>query len=82
LLELVGAATAHRNDLAALEEVVRNCEGLIEEASGIVAKIDDVALYPVLAEVRLDLVDRGFQSVVCLLGELADPNVADLAVLA
>ena len=49
-LRLVGIAPARRDDLAALEEGVDDFDRLIEQAAGIVAQIENVALQLVAAE--------------------------------
>src|SRR5579862_1763403 len=80
-LRLLGVAAARRNDLAALEESVRDRDRLVEETAGIVAEVEDVALHLVLAEVGLDLLDRRLEAIEGLLVEGGYADIADLAFL-
>ena len=43
-LGLVGTAAAGRDDLAVVEEGVGDGDRLVEQAAGVVAQVDDVAL--------------------------------------
>ena len=81
-LGLVGVAAAGRDDLAALEEGVGDGDRLVEEAARIVAQVDDVALDLVLADRRLQLVDRRLEAVEGLFVEGGDADVADRVLLA
>ena len=76
-LRLVGVAPARRDDLAAIEEGVDDFDRLVEQAAGIVAQIEDIALELVAGRVLLELVHRGLQTVVGLLVELGDADIAD-----
>jgi hypothetical protein len=77
-LRLLGVAAAGRDDLAAVEEGVGDRDRLVEEAAGIVAEVEDVALHLVLADVGLDLLDRRLEAVEGLLVERGDADIADL----
>src|SRR5271169_190685 len=73
--------TAYRHDFTLVEEGIANADRLVEQAAGIVAQIEDIALQLVLADVLLEAVERGAQIVGRLLVELGDLNVADIVFL-
>ncbi len=54
-LGLLGVAAAGRDDLAAVEEGVRHRDRLVEQAAGVVAQVEDVALELVGRNLRLEL---------------------------
>ena len=67
-LGFLGIAAAGRDDLAALQEGVGNRDRFFQQAAGIVAQVDDVALQLVADLVRADCRFRFFRpSVVCSL---------------
>src|SRR5207248_1361100 len=78
-LRLFRIAAPGRNDLALLQERVGNRNRLIEQATGIVTQIDDIALDLVGAELGVEVVDRLLEPVGGLFVELSDANVADVA---
>src|SRR6185312_12870141 len=80
-LRLVGVAAARRHDLALLQEGVGDRDGLIEQAAGIVAQVEDIALELVLRHLRLDLGDALLQALGGLLVELRQADVADVLAL-
>jgi hypothetical protein len=57
-LGLLRVAAAGRDDLTALEEGVRDKDGLVEQAARIVAQVDHVALHLVRADLASDVVNR------------------------
>ena len=65
------------HDFAAVEEVVRHRDGLVEEAARIVAQVKHDAL-EILAELVLELDHRRLDAVVGLLAERGDADVADV----
>src|SRR5262249_51685542 len=78
-LGLLAVAAAGRDDLAALEEGVRDCDRLVEQTARVVAQIDHIALELVGRDLRGEIADRLLQSVVGLLVELRDADVAYVA---
>src|SRR4029079_14936612 len=67
-LRFLGVAAAGRDDLATVEEGVRNRDRLVKQAVGVVAKVEDIATHLVYAAKRcLDLVDGCFEPVIGLL---------------
>ena len=79
-LRLVGMAAAGRDDLAALEERVGDRDRLIEQAAGIVAQVEDVALAPCPRRCPCLIFSiADLEAVEGLLVERGDADVADLA---
>ena len=76
-LGLVGVAAAGGDDLAALEEGVGHRDRLVEQAAGIVAQVEHVALELVVADVLVDLLDRRSSGRRGLLVELGDADIAE-----
>ena len=60
---------------------IDDVDRLIEQAAGIVAQIEDVALELVGGDLAVELLHRRLQTVRGLLGELGDADVADVVVL-
>ena len=77
-LRFIRVPSTRRNDLAALEEGVGDGHRLVEQAAGIVAQIENVALELVARHFLLELLHRGLQAIVGLLVELRDPDIADV----
>src|SRR5262249_51190084 len=65
-------------DGAALQEVVGNVDRLIEQATGVVAKVDDIALYRLRGR-SLEVLDLPYEVAVGLLVEGRDLDVDDVA---
>ena len=76
-LGFLGVAAAGRDDLALLQERVRDRDRLVEQAARIVAQIDDKAL-ELVAGLGREVGDRLLQAVGGLLVELGDADVADI----
>jgi hypothetical protein len=43
-LDLVGLSPADRHDLTAVKEIVRDCDGRVEQTAGVVAQVKDATL--------------------------------------
>ena len=61
-LRLLGVAAAGRDDLAAVEEGVRDHDRLVEQAARVVAQVDDEALELVGADLVRQLLDAAAQA--------------------
>ena len=79
-LRLLSVATLGYHDCAILQEIVGYGDGLIEQAAGVVAQIDDVALQ-ILADRLLRFLDRLDEVGVRLLVEGRDLDVGDVALV-
>ena len=64
-----------------IEEIVGHRDRLVEQAAGIVAQVEDIALEFVGRDVGLEFLDRLLQAVGGLLVELSDADIADVAAL-
>src|SRR4029077_20800918 len=80
-LGLLSIAAACRDNLALVQEGVRDRNRLIEQAARIIAQIDDEAFDLVGAELAGQIADRLFQGVGGLLAELRDADIADVVTL-
>src|SRR5579872_603315 len=80
-LRLFDVAPARRDDLAAIDESIDDFDRLIEQAAWIVAQIENVAFEIAVAGRVVELRHGGLESLVGLLGELGDSDVADVAAL-
>src|SRR6185437_12815514 len=70
-----------RNDLAAVDEGVGDLDRLVEQAAGIVAKVENIALQLRLARVGAEMIEGLAHPVVGFLVELGDADIADVAAL-
>src|SRR4029078_8844195 len=77
-LRLFGITSPRRHDLALLQERIGGRNRLIEQATWIVAQIEDVALELVVGDLGADIGDRLLQAFGGLLIELRKTDVADV----
>src|SRR5665213_3223770 len=75
---VIRRAPAHRENFAALEEIARDRDSLIQNAAAIVAQIDDIALDPG-ADLFLQRRYRGLQTAIGMIVESRDMDIADIA---
>ena len=77
-LGLLGITAAGGDDLALVQERIRDRNRLIEQAARIVAQVDDEPFDLVGAELAGQIADRLFQAFGGLLVELRDADIADV----
>src|SRR5262249_21958771 len=77
-LRLFGIAAAGRYDLALLQECLGDRNRLVQQASRIVAQIENVAFDLVGAELTIEILDPLFQPVSGPLVESRNPNITDV----
>ena len=77
-LGLLGITAAGGDDLALIQERIRDRNRLIEQATRIVAEVDDETFELVRAELAGQIADRLFQPFGGLLAELRDADIANV----